>query len=94
MSTYCTGLIKWEDVDDVTIIPYMNNTYFIGILLKRPEKYIKNEKLLNRLNKQNGTKKWGHIRLSSIYFKKEFKNVVELIKYYFDTKRNNEYQEK
>ena len=91
MSTYCAGLIKWEDVDDVTIIPYMNNTYFIGILLKRPEKYIKNEKLLNRLNKQNSRKKWGHIILSSIYFKKEFKNVVELIKYYFDTKRNNEY---
>lgn len=56
ISTYSTGLIKWEDIEDVTIIPYMNNTYFIGILLKRPEKYIKNEKLLNRLNKQKSTK--------------------------------------
>lgn len=91
MSTYSTGLIKWEDIEDVTIIPYMDNTYFIGILLKRPEKYIKNEKLLNRLNKQKSTKKWGHVRLSSIYFKKEFKDVVNLISYYWEQSKNNEY---
>ena len=36
MSTYSTGLINWEDIEDVTIILYMDNTYFIGILLKRP----------------------------------------------------------
>ena len=89
MSTYSTGLINWEDIEDVTIIPYMDNTYFIGILLKRPEKYITNEKLLNRLNKQNSTKKWGHVRLSSIYFKKEFKDVVNLISYYWEQNKNN-----
>ena len=89
MSTYSTGLIKWEDIEGVTIIPYMDNTYFIGILLKRPEKYIKNEKLLNRLNKQKSTKKWGHVHLSSIYFEKEFKDVVNLISYYWKQNKNN-----
>lgn len=89
MSTYSTGLIAWEDIEDVTIIPYMDNTYFIGILLKSPEKYIKNEKLLNRLNKRNSTKKWGHVSISSMYFKKEFKDVVNLISYYRVQNKNN-----
>ena len=51
MSTYYTGLINWEDIEDVTIIPYMDNTYFIGILLKRPEKYIKNERVSSYYNR-------------------------------------------
>ena len=89
MSTYSTGLIEWEDIEDVTITPYMDNTYFIGILLKSPEKYIKNEKLLNRLNKRNSTKKWGHVSISSMYFKKEFKDVVNLISYYRVQNKNN-----
>lgn len=91
MSTYCSGLINWEDIEDITITPYMDNTYFIGILLKRPDKYIKKEKLLNRLNKQNSRRKCGHVQISSIYFKKEFKDIVNLISYYMEQNKNNEY---
>ena len=37
-----TGLVKWEDIEDIKIIPYMDNTYWIGIVLKNPTKYIEN----------------------------------------------------
>ena len=77
------GLIKWEDIKAINIIPYADNTYFICILLKDPAKYIKNTKLLNKLNKQKSTIKWGHIRFSSLYFKKEFNNIIEIMKYYY-----------
>ena len=89
MSTYCTGIVTWEDIENIMIIPYADNTYLIGILLNKPEKYIKKEKTLNRLKKQKSTKKWGHVRISSIYFKKEFKEVVNLISYYWEQSKNN-----
>ena len=71
------------DIKAINIIPYADNTYFICILLKDPAKYIKNTKLLNKLNKQKRTIKWGHIRFSSLYFKKEFNNIIEIMKYYY-----------
>ena len=91
MSTYASGIMRWEDIEDITVMPNLDETYFIGIILKKPEKYIKNEKLVNRLNRQKSTKKWGHVRISSMYFKKEFKDVMKLISYYLEQSRNNEY---
>ena len=87
MSIHNVGLIKWEDIENIIVRPYMGNTYFLGILLKRPEKYIQNEKLLNKLNKRKSTPKWGHISFSSIYFKKEFKIIIELMMYYYKLHR-------
>ncbi len=83
MSHNSVGMIKWEDIRNINIIPYMDKTYFICIFLKTPEKYIENQKILNKLNKQSTTNKWGHIRFSSLYFKKEFKEVIEIMQYYF-----------
>ncbi len=83
MSHNSVGMIKWEDIQNINIIPYMDKTYFICIFLKTPEKYIENQKILNKLNKQSTTNKWGHIRFSSLYFKKEFKEVIEIMQYYF-----------
>ena len=77
------GMIKWEDIQNINIIPYTGKTYFICISLKTPEKYIENQKLLNKLNRQSTTNKWGHISFSSLYFKKEFKEVIEIMQYYF-----------
>lgn len=83
MSRNSVGLIKWVDIEDIKIIPYMDNTYWIGIVLKQPEMYITNQKLLARLSKQKGTAKWGHITFTSLYFKKEIKEVAKLMQYYF-----------
>lgn len=83
MSHNSVGMIKWEDIQNINIIPYMDKTYFICIFLKTPEKYINNQKILNKLNKQSTTNKWGHISFSSLYFKKEFKEVIEIMQYYF-----------
>lgn len=84
MSRNFVGLIKWDDIANITIIPYMDKTYFIGISFKEPSKYIKNQSLLNKINRQRTTKKWGHINFSSLYFKKEFERVLTLMKYYFN----------
>lgn len=89
MSARSVGFIKWEDIENINVIPYLDNTFYIGIYLKRPEKYIKNEKLLRKLNKQKSTKKWGHIFFTSIYFKKEFSVVAETMKYYFEKNKEN-----
>ena len=35
------SIYREQKEEDVTIIPYMDNTYFIGILLKRPENILK-----------------------------------------------------
>ncbi len=89
MSARSVGFIKWEDIEYINVFPYLDNTFYICIYLKRPEKYIKNEKLLRKLNKQKSTKKWGHIFFTSIYFKKEFNVVSDTIKYYFEKSKEN-----
>jgi hypothetical protein len=78
-----TGLIRWEDIEEIKVIPYMDNTYWIGIVLKRPEKYIENEKLLKRHNKQRDTIGWaGHIAFTSLYYKKQIGEVSDTMQYY------------
>ena len=83
MNKHSVGLIKWEDIKNITIIPYMGGIYWIGIILRQPEIYITNPKLLKKLQKQKSVNKWGHIGITSIYFEKEIKDVVEIMKYYF-----------
>lgn len=87
LSKFSVGMIKWDDIENINIVPYMDNTYFICILLKNPAKYIENQKRLDKLSKRKSTQKWGHIYFSTLYFKKEFKSVIELIRYYM--KENN-----
>ena len=84
MSARSVGFIKWEDIEYINVFPYLDNTFYICIYLKRPEKYIKNKKLLRKLNNRKSTQKWGHIFFTSIYFKKEFNVVSETMKYYFE----------
>ena len=83
MNKYSVGVIKWVDIEDIKIIPYIDNTYWIGIVLKQPEKYITSQKLLDKLSRQKTTARWGHITFSSLYFKKEIKEVAKLMQYYF-----------
>ena len=89
MSARSVGFIKWEDIENINVFPYLDNTFYICIYLKRPEKYIKNKKLLRKLNNRKSTQKWGHIFFTSIYFKKEFSVVAETMKYYFDKSKEN-----
>ena len=89
MSARSVGFIKWEDIEYINVFPYLGNTFCFCIYLKRPEKYIKNEKLLRKLNNQKSTKKWGHIFFTSIYFIKEFNVVSDTMKYYFEKSKEN-----
>ena len=86
------GMIKWRDIKNINIIPYMDNTYFIGIVLKEPEKYITDSKRLIKIKRKKTTNKWGHVYFSSLYFKKEFNEINELMKHYFSlSKEENEF---
>lgn len=50
MTKYQSGLIRWEDIEAVKMRAVIGKgSYMISILLKNPEKYIKDEKLLSRL---------------------------------------------
>ena len=84
MSRNSVGMIEWDDIQDINVVPHMNNTHWICIILKEPEKYIKDPKMLDRLNKQRKTAMWGHVIFSSLYFKRDIKKVTAVMKYYFD----------
>lgn len=50
VTRYQSGLILWEDIEAVKMRAVIGKgAYMISILLKNPEKYIKDEKLLRRL---------------------------------------------
>ena len=50
MTKYQSGLIRWDDIEAVKLRAVIGDgIYMISILLKNPEKYIKDEKLLLRL---------------------------------------------
>ncbi|MBQ3000750.1 MAG: hypothetical protein IJD63_03270 [Oscillospiraceae bacterium] len=95
VSENSVGLIKWEDIECINLIPtsqaYLNpqanENYFICIVLKQPEMYIKNQKLLAKLLKQKNTKQWGHIRFSTLHFKDDFERVTRNIERYHPINR-------
>lgn len=83
MSMKSVGIIKWEDISYITIIPYMDNTHFICIHLSNPKQYITSERKLRRIMKKKKIKKWGEVNFSSLYFKKDISKVLDLIKYFY-----------
>ena len=84
MSAIHAGLIKWEDIELVSVSPYLDNTYWIHIYLKNPSEYIKNARTLEKLEKQAKHHNAGHICFTSFYFKKEIYEVSALIEYYIE----------
>lgn len=85
------GVISWDDIVNISCFPMIDGTtYVISITLKEPEKYIHDPKLLKRVTAPGYAEKNGHISFSSIYFKKEFAEVMELINYYLEKHKQNE----
>ena len=79
ISKHPVGLIKWEDIKSINVFSYIGETYWISIILKQPEIYITNVKLLKKLQEQKSVTKWGHIGIPFQNFDKEIKDVVEII---------------
>jgi len=73
------GMIKWIDIERISVQPYMDKTYLIHIYLINPDNYLikKSRFSLKRLN-------YGHVIISSLYFKKDFLNVIDIINYHFE----------
>ena len=77
------GLIKWEDIEKIKIKKDVLDNDFICIYFKEPEKYINNEKELKRIRLKGSNCNYGHVFFTSLYFKKQLKDVIESIQYYF-----------
>ena len=76
------GLIPWQNISDIIIVPYFDKTVYITVKLKDPSKYkLKRRKVL--------FKNAGEIFISSLYFKKEINRVLELINYYMKINKEN-----
>ncbi len=86
------GTIKWYDIERTHLVPYMNGLYFICIHLKKPEKYFKKKGLFSKMTIKKKKGAYGHLNISSMYFKNEVSQVYELICYYIG-KSNEEYFE-
>ena len=72
------GMIKWIDIEKISVQPYMDKTYLIHIYLINPDDYLikKSRFSFKRLN-------YGHVIISSLYFKNDFEKVIEIINYHF-----------
>ncbi len=73
------GMIKWIDIERISVQPYMDKTYLIHIYLINPDNYLikKSRFSFKKLN-------YGHVIISSLYFKKDFLKVIDIINYHFE----------
>lgn len=81
------GMIKWIDIDKISVQPYMDKTYLIHIYLTNPDAYLIKKPILKfkRFN-------YGHVIISSLYFKKDFQKVMEIINHHFEMNRLSSYE--
>ena len=82
MIRYQSGLIRWGDIASIHIIPTFN-CFMISIKLKKPEKYIHDEKILanfKKLTDKNPNE--GEIRIMTNSFISEQNAVIELMQHY------------
>lgn len=73
------GMIKWTDIEKISVQPYMDKTYLIHIYLINPDVYLK-KKPIFKFKRFN----YGHVIISTLYFKKDFQKVMEIINYHFE----------
>lgn len=79
--SHSLGMISWRDIEDIKIQPYMDKHFFIYIFLINPDDYIQKKPLFR-------SKKQGHVVITSIYFKKDFQKVIDIIYYHFEKTHN------
>jgi hypothetical protein len=73
------GMIMWTDIEKISVQPYMDKTYLIHIYLINPDVYLK-KKPLFKFKRFN----YGHVIISTLYFKKDFQEVMQIINYHFE----------
>lgn len=79
MTSRSLGLIKWDAIDHISVQPYMDKTYLIHIYLANPKDYFSKKHFFHFMRR-----KYGHIIISSLYFNKDFKRVMDIISFHFD----------
>lgn len=88
MAKYQSGLIRWEDIEDIKISPIVDGTCAIRIFLKNPEKYISNPKMLDRLKKRRAKNPGeNEITILTNEFKDETRQVVEHIERFYNARK-------
>lgn len=97
LTKYQSGLILWEDIEAFKLRAVIGEgTYMISVLLRNPEKYIKDKKLLARLRaRREKNPNEGEITLVTNAFKKEAKEAVTyMLKCWGAVNQNKENAEK
>ncbi len=91
MTKYQSGLIRWDDIEAVKLRAVIGDgIYMISILLKNPEKYIKDEKLLLRLRaRREKNPDEGEITIVTNGFKRVAKEAITTM-----LRRMREYNER
>jgi hypothetical protein len=91
IAKYQSGLIRWEDIEDIKISPIVDGTCAIRIFLKNPEKYISNPKMLERLKKRRAKNPGeNEITILTNEFKDETIQVLEHIQKFYKAQRERD----
>lgn len=79
MRYHSLGMIKWTDIEKISVQPYMDKTYLIHVYLMNPDVYLQ-KKPFFKFRRFN----YGHVIISTLSFKKDFQKVMEIINYHFE----------
>lgn len=91
LAKYQSGLIRWEDIENIKVSPIVNGVCAIRIFLKNPEKYISNPKMLERLkNCRAKNPNESEITILTNQFKDETIQVLEHIQKFYKAQRKRD----
>ena len=88
MAKYQSGLIRWEDIENIKIIPILEETCIIRIFLRNPEKYISDPRMLERLKKRRARNiNESELTITTSDFAEEARQVIDHIERFYQAKR-------
>ena len=88
MAKYQTGLIRWEDIENIKITPILEEMCIIRIFLRNPEKYISDPRMLKKLKKRKARNaNECDLFISTSDFKEEARQVIDHIERFYKAYR-------
>ena len=86
-----SGLIRWEDINDIRVIGIQKGHYIIQISLKNPGKHITNQMIVKKMETRKAKNiKHCDIAIHTLFFKHEGKQVADMILQKWEAQREAE----
>ena len=89
------GKIIWDDIDEIKIkyigsdiITFSDNCLFY-VYLKNPRQYIKDGKILRKIENRKRRNSYGDLQFTNICFRKQTEEIKNVIEYYLKVDRLN-----